>query len=167
MTPRVASLGTPGGRTVFSLIVLLLVGACTSPVQSHGCEGPAGDHVMLVDRLRCAGIRVDIGERVTVPILRPPGTKLLLSGGGLAAQAELSSFDYGDTDLGADGRAVSEADTRKFAPDGSLVDRGQSIYYRGTPHLFHRERVIVIYAGDDRAVVAVLTRLLGNQFAGR
>jgi len=121
---------------------------------------------MLVDRLRCAGIRVDIGERVTVPILRPPGTKLLLSGGGLAAQAELSSFNYDDTDLGADGRVVSETDARKFAPDGSLVDRGQSIFYRGTPHLFRRERVIVIYAGDDRAVMTVLTRLLGNQFAG-
>jgi len=121
---------------------------------------------MLVDRLRCAGIRVDIGERVTVPILRPPGTKLLLSGDGLAAQAELSSFDYDDTDLRADGRVVSETDARKFASDGSLVDRGQSILYHGTPHLFRRERVIVIYAGDDRAVVTVLTRLLGNQFAG-
>ncbi len=167
MTSVVSSVRAHSGRTVFSLVVMLLVGACTSQVQSHGCEGPAGDHVMLVDRLRCAGIQVDIGQRVSVPILRPPGTKLLLSGGGLAAQAELSSFNYDDTDLGADGRVVSETDARKFAPDGSLVDRGQSISYRGTPHLFHRERVIVIYAGDDRAVVTVLTRLLGNQFAGR
>ena len=157
---------TPSGSAVFCLVIVLLLSACTSQYESHGCEGPAGDHVMLVDRLRCAGIRVDIGERVTVPILRPPGTKLLLSGDGLAAQAELSSFDYDDTDLGADGRAVSETDARKFAPDGSLVGRGQSIYYRGTPHLFRRERVIVIYAGDDRAVLTVLTRLLGNQFAG-
>src|SRR5947199_8548074 len=50
MTPRVASLRTPSGRTVLCLVVLLLVGACTSQVQSHGCEGPAGDPVMLVDR---------------------------------------------------------------------------------------------------------------------
>ena len=104
---------TPSGRTAFSLGIVLFLSACTSQYESHGCEGPAGDHVKLVDRLRCAGIRVDIGERVTVPILRPPGTKLLLSGDGLAAQAELSSFDYDDTDLGADGRAVSETDARK------------------------------------------------------
>lgn len=150
----------------FSIVILLLLSACTSQLQTHSCEGPAGDHVMLVDRLRCAGIRVDIGERVTLPILRPPGTTLLLSGGDLSGQAELQSFEYDDTDLGTDGRAASEADARQFASDGSLIDRSRSIYYHGTPHLFRRERVIVIYAGDDRSVVTVLTRLLGNQFAG-
>jgi hypothetical protein len=151
---------------LLSLVVLLFISACTSQYQTHGCDGPAGDHVMLVDRLRCSGLRVDIADRVTLPVLRPPGTTLLLSGGELSSQAELRSFDYDDTDLGTDGRAVSEADARKFASDGSLVDRAQSIYYQGTPHLFRRERVIVIYAGDDRAVTTVLTRLLGNQFAG-
>ena len=122
---------------------------------------------MLVDRLRCNSIKVDIGASVTLPVLRPSGTTLLLSGGGISTQAEVQSFNYDDTDLGADGRAVSEADARKFAPDASLVDRSQSIYYRGTPHVFRRDRVLVIYAGDDRAVVAVLTKLLGDQFAGR
>jgi len=121
---------------------------------------------MLVDRLRCNAIKVDIGEPVALPSLRPPGTKLLLSGGGLSGQAEVQSFNYDDTDLGIDGRAASEADARKFAPDGSLVDRSQRIYYPGTPHLFRRDRVLVIYAGDDRAVLTVLTKLLGNQFAG-
>ena len=47
-----------------------------------------------------------------------------------------------------------------------LVDPSQRIYYAGTPHLFRRDRVLVIYAGEDRAVVMVLTKILGNQFAG-
>ena len=145
---------------------MLLAIACTPQPQSHGCDGPASDHVMLVDRLRCGGMQVDIGESVTLPFLRPSGTKLLLSGGGISGKAEVQSFNYDDTDLGSDGRAVSEADARKFAPDGSLVDRNQRIYYAGTPHLFRRDRVLVIYAGDDRAVVTVLTKLLGSQFAG-
>ncbi|MDP9274965.1 MAG: hypothetical protein M3O99_05145 [Chloroflexota bacterium] len=153
-------------RTALYLVVLLLLGACAPRSESHGCDGPAGDHVMFIDRLRCNAIQVDIGEAVTLPVLRPPGTTLLLSGGGLSSQAEVQSFNYDDTDLGADGRGVSEADARKFAPDGSLIDRSQSIYYRGTPHLFRRDRVLVIYAGDDRALVTVLTKLLGNQFAG-
>jgi hypothetical protein len=149
-----------------AFVVLLLLSACTPQSESHGCDGPAGDHVMLVDRLRCNAIKVDIGEPVMLPVLRPPGTTLLLSGGGLSSQAEVQSFNYDDTDLGADGRGVSEADARKFAPDASLIDRSQSIYYRGTPHLFRRDRVLVIYAGEDRALVTVLTKLLGNQFAG-
>ena len=153
-------------RTPFYLVVLLLFGACAPQSESHGCDGPASDHVMLVDRLRCSAIQVDVGDAVTLPVLRPPGTKLLLSGGGVSGRAEVQSFNYDDTDLGTDGRAISEADALKFAADGSLVDRSQTIYYSGTPHLFRRDRVLVIYAGDDRAVVAVLTKLLGNQFAG-
>ena len=153
-------------RIPFYFVVLLLFGACAPQSQSHSCDGPASDHVMLVDRLRCGAIQVDIGETVTLPSLRPPGTKLLLSGGGISGRAEVQSFNYDDTDLGSDGRAASEADTHKFASDGSLVDHSQRIYYAGTPHLFHRDRVLVIYAGDDKAVLGALTRLLGNQFAG-
>ena len=106
-------------------------------------------------------------ERVTVPLLRPQGTTLLLSGGGVSGQAVIESFNYDDTDLGTDGRAVSAADTRKFAPDGSLIDRSQSIAYHGNPpHLFRQDRVLVIYAGTDPVVLSELARLLGKQFAG-
>ena len=84
----------------------------------------------------------------------------------LAQPAELTSFWYDDTDLGGDARAVAQADARKFAPDGSLRDASHRIYHRGTPHLFLRARVLVIYAGDDQGMLEVLNRLLGPQFAG-
>ena len=35
------------------------------------------------------------------------------------------------------------------------------------PHFFRKERVIVLYLGTDAKVLAVLTELLGAQFAGR
>jgi hypothetical protein len=149
------------------LVGLVMLGsACTSTPISHGCDGPARDHVMLVDRLRCAGIRVEIGEGVTLPVIRPTGTRLQLSGGGVSGQAELDSFNYDDTDLGTDGRAVSAADAGKFAPDGSIRDGSYRVFYHGTPHLFRQERVLVIYSGEDRVVIEVLTRLVGKQFAG-
>lgn len=109
---------------------------------------------------------MEIGDSVILPLLRPPGTTLLLSGGGVSGQAQLQSFNYDDTDLGTDGRAVSAADARKFAPDGSVLDASQRVFYPGTPHLYRQDRVVVIYAGDDPAVVGILTRLLGKQFAG-
>jgi len=149
------------------LVGLVMFGsACTSTPISHGCDGPARDHVMLVDRLRCAGIRVEIGERVTLPVIRPTGTRLQLSGGGVSGQAELDSFNYDDTDLGSDGRAVSATDAGKFAPDGSIRDGSYRVFYQGTPHLFRQERVLVIYSGEDRVVIEILTRLVGKQFAG-
>ena len=122
---------------------------------------------MLVDRLRCSGLRVEIGGRSTAARLRGLGTILILSGGALRAEARVYSFNYDDTDLGTNARAVAEADTKKFARDGTLVDPGAVIAYDGPPHLFWRERVIAIYAGSDPAVTSLLTRLLGPQFAGR
>lgn len=121
---------------------------------------------MLVDRLRCAGLRVDIGEAVTLPTLRGKGAALLVSGAPLASEASIESFSYDDTDLGTDGRAVAREDAAKFAPNGSLRDSSASIAYHGTPHLFRSDRVIAIYAGDDRALIDLLTGLLGPQFAG-
>jgi hypothetical protein len=106
---------------------------------------------MLVDRLRCGGLRVDIGGRVTSPFLRGNGTALILSGGSLRADARLESYNYDDTDLVADGRAVAAADAKK---------------YSGPSSLYGRERVLVIYPGDEPAVTGILTRLLGPRLAG-
>jgi hypothetical protein len=146
--------------------VCVLASGCTTQSFSQTCDGPARDHVMLVDRLRCAGMRVEIGEPVTLPVIRPTGTRLVLSGGGVSGQAELDSFNYDDTDLGTDGRTVSEGDARKFAHDGSIRDASYRVFYHGTPHLFRQDRVLVIYSGEDRVVIETLTRLVGKQFAG-
>ena len=121
---------------------------------------------MLVDRLRCAGLRVEIGEAVTLPMLRAKGTALLVSGAPLAGEARIESFSYDDTDLGTDGRTVAREDAAKFAPNGGLRDPSTSIAYHATPHLYRSDRVIAIYDGDDRVVVDLLSRLLGSQFAG-
>jgi len=150
------------------LLAAALTGAsCATVPVSHGCEGPANDHVMLVDRLRCSGLRVDIGGRATSPNLRGYGTVLILSGSSLRFDARIESFAYDDTDLGADGRAIAEADVRKFAPDGMFVDPTMKVTYDGPPHLYRRERVLAIYAGDDPVITSLLMRLLGPQFAGR
>lgn len=150
--------------------VALLVVSCMPNVTSHQCGVPVRDHVGFIDALRCDGFRAEPTGQTTLPPLRVPGTIVLvtdLRSARLSAPAELTSFWYDDTDLGGDARAIVEADARKFAPDGSLRDPSQHIYYGGTPHLFRRERVLVIYTGDDRAMVEVLSRLLGPQFAGR
>ena len=34
------------------------------------------------------------------------------------------------------------------------------------PHFFHRERVVALYTGSDRALLTLLTEALGPQFAG-
>ena len=131
--------------------------------QSHG--GPVRDHVSFVDALRAAGYGVAIAGRVQHPFLRPRGVVLQVSGPDLRGPAELQSHDYDDRDLGMDGLAAAQADTAQFQPDGQ--PRGAPFAWAGPPHVFHRERVLVIYVGDDPAVVGRLTALLGPQIAGQ
>jgi len=149
-------------------LVLLLVG-CMPNVMSHQCGLPVLDHVGFVDALRCDGFKVEPTEQTTLFSLRAPGTILVITdirSARLSGPVEVISFWYDDTDLGGDARAFAQADARKFAPDGSFRDASQRVYYRGTPHLFLRARVVVIYAGDDRGMLDLLNQLLGPQFAG-
>jgi hypothetical protein len=153
----------------FVIGVAYAMRSSTPSVTSHQCGVPVRDHVGFVDALRCDGFKVEPTGRSAAPPLRAPGIILQVAdtrSARLAAPVEMTSFWYDDTDLGGDGRAIAEADARRFAPDGSLRDSSQRVYYPGTPHLFRRERVIVIYAGDDRGMLEVLVRLLGPQFAG-
>lgn len=163
---RALAEGAVVGRLLLT-VALSAISCATVPATTHGCDGRANDHVMLVDRLRCNKLQVDIAGRAESSVLRGFGTLLVLSGGGLGSDARVASFNYDDTDLGADGRVIAEADAKKFAADGTAADRSATVAYQGTPHLYRRERVLAIYAGDDPAVTSLLTRLLGAQFAGR
>jgi hypothetical protein len=151
-----------------TLAVALSAPSCGVPLPvSHGCDGPANDHLMLVDRLRCSGLRVDVAPTPGSPVLRGHAILLTLSGPGLRSDATVTSYWYDDTDLHADANVIAKADAKRFAADGTVADRTTTVTYDGTPHLYQRERVIAIYAGDDPAITSLLTRLLGVQFAGR
>lgn len=156
-----------GAICVSALIATVSALACTPPT-SHG--GPVRDHVSLVDNLRARGLRVEPVAQIALPLLSVPGTQLSASGSALATPAaELRSFDYNDTDLGRDGRRAADEDAGRISADGrsaALPGGRVSTTFGGTPHFYRRERVIVLYVGDDGAVLTLLRELLGPQFAG-
>ena len=131
--------------------------------QSKG--GPVRDHVSLVDFLRGQGLQVDVVGDVQQPFLQAKGTTLRLSGGTLSEAAEIQSFNYDDTDLGTDGVKAAEADAAAIGPDGNPAT--MMISWVEPPHFFRKDRVIVLYLGEDAAVLKTLTDALGPQFAGR
>jgi hypothetical protein len=125
--------------------------------------------VTFVDDLRCLGLLVDPVEQTTLPAFSVPATRLRVSGGNLLEPAELLSFWYDDTDLQRDASRVADEDARRISSDGTratLPSGTVLMAYDGHPHLFRRERVIVIYAGSDPTMIATLRDLLGAQFAG-
>ncbi len=137
-------------------------GAAT-PIVSHG--GPVKDHVSFVDALRAKGLTVEIVGSIEQPFLRAKGTSLRTSGGNLKQPAELQSFNYDDTDLRTDGLKAAAEDAAQIEPDGN--PKTMRISWIAPPHFFRKERVIVLYVGSDSTVLALLTELLGPQFAGK
>lgn len=124
-------------------------------VVSHG--GPVRDHVSLVDNLRSRGLTVVPVAPVAQPFLRGDGTVVGISGAGIAP-TQLQSFQYESAQAAA-------ADAATFGPDGN--PRGAVVSWVAPPHLYLKERLLVIYVGADQAVTGLLTQLLGPQFSGR
>jgi len=154
-----------------TLAVVLLSTACGQPLPatvgieryySHG--GPLRDHVSYVDHLRGKEYEVEPVADVRQPFLRAEGTVLRVSGRDLKSPVELQSYNYDDTDLGEDGLNAAEEDASKIGPDGQ--PRAMSILWAGQPHFYRKERVIVLYLGEDKVVLDLLADLLGPQFAG-
>ena len=134
-----------------SLVVLGVLLAACAPVLSHG--GPVRDHVSFVDSLRARGFHVEPVDSTTLPLLSVPGTRLSVAGGTLAAAAELSSFNYDDTDLGRDGRQVAQDDAARVSPDGGSARTATgavTVDFVAPPHLYRRERVIVLSSAPTR-----------------
>jgi hypothetical protein len=142
---------------VLIALVLTACGTVQGP-QSHG--GPVQDQVSLIDALRSKNLTVDISGGISQPFLHPQsGTTIRLSGGALAAPADVQLFEYGSA-------ASAETDAHQIRADGSgnataIVD------WVAPPHFFLKGRVMAIYVGTDPAVVSLLQSLLGAQFAGR
>ncbi|WP_412542954.1 hypothetical protein R8Z50_10870 [Longispora sp. K20-0274] len=128
----------------------------TSTVVSHG--GKVVDHVSLVDSLRQHGVTAEVVGKAEQPFLRGTGTRLKLSGGGIAGSAEIQSYDY-------DAAATISEDASALEADGT--PKLSKILWNEPPHFYRAERVLVLYVGSDAAVTKLLTDALGPQFAGR
>jgi hypothetical protein len=143
-------------------------GCVSAPVYSHG--GPVRDHVSFVDNLRARGLRAEPRDNMRFALLSIPGVVLAVSGSELREPTDVISFAYDDTDLGRDASRVALEDAGRIAQDGlsaRLPSGTVTTSYPGTPHLFRKERVIVLYVGDDPAMLSILRDLLGPQFAGQ
>jgi hypothetical protein len=143
-------------KRLLVLIGLLLTACGTGLAQSHG--GPVQDQVSLIDALR-KSVTVDISGTISQPVLSPQsGTTIRISGGTLTNPADLQLFEYGSA-------SAASADAKRISSDGSGTATTK-ISWVAPPHFFLMGRVMVIYLGNDSAVVSLLSGVLGPQFAG-
>ena len=142
--------GTPGTTPAASPLA--------TPEATPQTDGSVTDAESLAAALRACGLTVETANAVEQPFLRPESsTALTLSGGDLAQPAEVQVFAYAD-------EATAAADAAGIGPNGS--PKTMMIHWIASPHFFRSGPVIVLYLGDDPAVIDLLTALLGSPFAG-
>ena len=121
------------------------------PTTSHG--GPVKDYISLVDNLRGAGANVDPVGEVTQSFFSVNGFVIKING------ADVQVFEYVDA-------TTAETEAQLVSSDGSSVGTSM-IGWVAPPHFYKKERLIVIYVGDDVDVINILVDVVGTQFAGR
>ncbi len=145
--------------------ITLLTMACSTITPGALHASLVNDQVSFINALRAKGFQVDTMESIEQPFLQATGTTLRLSGNNLKEPIELQSFNYDDKDLGTDGLKAAAEDASQIDPSGN--PRTAQINWIAPPHFFHKERIIVIYLGNDTNALALFTQLLGAQFAGK
>lgn len=126
-------------------VALLVIGCATSPDSTINSFN-------LVSSLRAAGAAAEMGDEITQPFFAMKGKIVKLNGN------DVQVFEYADANK-------ANIDATLVSRDGSSI--GTSIVsWIGMPHFFKKHKVIVLYFGNDKDVLEILTQVLGVQFAG-
>ena len=119
------------------------------------------DYISLIDNLREAGATVvDTGGVIQLPCFSVD-TKVITVNG-----SDVHVFEYEDA-------AAADTEAALISPDGSSIkntfnNNGQicNISWLAPPHFYKASNLIVLYVGENQAVIDVLETVLGPQFAG-
>ena len=116
-------------------------------------RGGAGEAFeQLVDDLRAAGDAVEIGDAISQPFFSVDGQQIIVNGG------EVQVFEHASAE-------AADEEAGLVSPDGASVGTSM-ILWVATPHFYKSGALIVLYVGENAAVIDALEALLGTQIAG-
>ena len=124
------------------------------PAQSaSSSRTKSSELVRFTEKLRSQGGTVIVTkEKVSQPFFSPAGRVIKING------EVLQVFEYATI-------SAANADASKVSADGTTVGTSKPSWM-ATPHFFKSEKLIVLYVGRNQAIVELVQRTLGNQFAG-
>ncbi|HET9590767.1 MAG TPA: hypothetical protein VFO91_18400 [Anaerolineales bacterium] len=140
---------------ISSLLLLALFGAACGG-RSAAVDSGAGsvdDQASLVDALRAAGATVEAGDSVEQVFFAVKGQIIQVNG------ADVQVFEYETAE-------AMEAEAAQVSSDGGSIGTSM-VTWVAAPHFYKSGRILVLYVGDDQAVLDLLEAALGPQFAGR
>src|SRR6266542_196629 len=143
---------------ILSILVLVLASAI-SGCGTSGTPSPSSapltvqDQASLLNALQAAGANVEIGDSITQEFFTPAGQAVKVNG------ADLQVFEYENAE-------AMEKEASQVAPDGGSIGTSM-VTWIDMPHFYKSGRIIVLYLGNDQAVLDLLNKAMGPQFAGR
>ena len=135
------------------LMVAMLIAACAPQGDAPAEPAAVEDLGSLSKALRDAGATVESNETIQQEFFTVEGRILKVNG------TDVQVFEYKSAD-------TMEAEAALVAPDGGSVGTSMMMWM-ATPHFFKSGRMLVLYVGDDAAILDLLKPVLGDQFAGR
>ena len=163
LAPRAFRAGA-AGRVLLSTVLLLIATAGSSAFGSALPESnqpkseylrgrPAVNYASLLANLRATGVRAKPGGRIVQPFFSVSGKVIQVNG------EDVQVFQYRDA-------ARTDAQAALLSPDGSTVGTTK-VHWLGPPHFYKREKLLVLYLGENHQVLRALEASLGHQFAGK
>ncbi len=140
--------------SIFLLAFAIAISGCSSATPVPSSEPlSVQDQSSLLVALEAAGAKVEIGESITQEFFSPEGHTVKVNG------ADLQVFEYENAE-------AMEKEASQVAPDGGSIGTSM-LTWIDTPHFYNTGRIIVLYLGNDQALLDLLNKVIGPQFAGQ
>ena len=138
-----------------TLALLMISWGCGESLTGPAETAPR-DVDGFVDQVRALGAEVAQSGPINQPFFSASGVRLLVNG------HQVSVYAFPTSEGAAAAAGGVSADGSSIVGDGVAYN----VLWVGPPHFFLRERVIVLYVGDDVEILELLEGILGPQFAG-
>jgi len=137
------------------LTVISALSGCSSGVTEAlpSAVPVAEDQASLVAGLQSAGATAEVVDSLIQDFFTPEGAIIKVNG------EDLQVFEYETAE-------AMEDEASQVAPDGGSVGTSM-MTWMDAPHFYKAGRIIVLYVGSDQAILDLLERVIGPQFAGQ
>ena len=148
--------------SLIGLLFVVAVGCATGGEKSPGPgqdqpkqskSGTVSDYPSLIKSLRALGAGASAAGDVEQPFFFIKGEMIKVH------SEDVQVFQYANA-------AAAEAEAAPISRDGMAVGT-RKIFWVGAPHFFKKDKLLVLYVGDNAKVLKTLEALLGQQFAGQ
>jgi hypothetical protein len=145
-------------RSVLVMLVLVCTYSLSACAENIPVTGPTEilsteDQASLLAALQTEGATVEVGDPIVQDFFTVEGQIIQVNG------VDLQIFEY-------ENEAAMEADAAQVAPDGGSIGTSM-VNWIDPPHFYKSGRILVLYLGSDQAILDLLDKVLGPQFAGQ